>query len=803
MEIARDLAARAGQWVASSAPASTTAATSLSTATAAAAATTMETLSSAASASFKGPGAAAAGGSAAAGAGPVGLIALPTATMASGASALVLPFLKEAAAAVTGAGSSDATLTAAAGSAAGHGAAATMARDLPRPPVLLASAMASQPTLVDFITSRTVQFLVLQAIAVNRIRDVAAPRRPRRLPQWAHLALRGPLLVLLALNAIDLWTRLVVTDLGHQWRLDAVHAWATGTWPTPEALADALTAPAADTLYNGFRLICVAANLDVFFQCLERNTNDNRSSASSDRHSLLEWGLLTHLYVRGPDILVITLLHCIETMLLQLMALVGWDNKFRLIPTSITGLLALAHFVARYDAPTYPALVAIPKWPELFCIVISGIVATVYMCAHVATRGRLRQRPATPTLAALPTLADSYSVAVFKVGGACLDAAGSAPLRNEEPPVILVAPPSTRSDNPLTASSAALLADPVVAVLSQWSDAVLTAADAPGTAFRRAEELHRDDEPARAQVAVGRRTRPRTPRLLLEAVVEVVRLVRLDVVVHLATRVARLVARLAHQLGFPRRGRVGAQNADPAGAARALGRELDVAASHELAKRVAAVLDGDDEDDETYVPSEFERESSDEVDVDEDGGLLLSESESESEFEPDETDLDHDEDGELYREVFHLARDLQFPVVVPEPPEPPLTPARAMAWPSSTGSPATPAAPPLAQAPSPRVRPRTRSQTFAWAMDQLSPRPSNSATAAAAESDHEDEDQLVLTTALGMCVVCQTNPRAIVLRPCNCLVVCDECREALAARRFKTCPTCRRPVTAFCKVYQP
>ncbi|KAJ3364788.1 hypothetical protein GGF32_000965 [Allomyces javanicus] len=727
--------------------------------------------------------------------------------MASEASARVLPFLKAAAAAVTGAGSSDATLTAA-GSAAGHGTTAgTMARDAP-PPVLLASAMASQPTLVDFITSRTVQFLVLQAIAVNRIRDVAAPRRPRRLPQWAHLGLRGPLLVLLALNAIDLWTRLVVTDLGHQWRLDAVHAWATGTWPTPEALADALAAPAADTLYNGFRLICVAANLDVFFQCLERNTNGDRGSASSDRHSLLEWGLLTHLYVRGPDILVITLLHCIETMLLQVMALVGWDNKFRLIPTSITGLLALAHFVARYDAPTYPALVAIPKWPELFCIVISGIVATVYLCAHVATRGRLRQRPATPTMAALPTLADSYSVAVFKVGGACLDAAGSAPLRNEEPPVILVAPPWTRSGNPLTASSAALLADPVVAVLSQWSDAVLTAADAPGTAFRRAEEMHRDEEPARAQVAAGRRTRPRTPRLLLEAVVEVVRLVRLDVVVHLATRVARLVARLARQLGFPRRGRSGGrQNADPADAARTLGLELDVTASHELAKRVAAVLDGDDEDDETYVPSEYERESSDELDVDEDGVLLLSESESDFESESDETDLDHDDDGELYREVFHLANDLQFPVVVPEPPEPPQTPARAIAWPSSSlssGSPATPGvAPPLAQAPTPRVRPRTRSQTFAWAMDQLSPRPSNGATAAAAESDHEDEDQLVLTTALGMCVVCQTNPRAIVLRPCNCLVVCDECREALAARRFKTCPTCRRSVTSFCKVYQP
>ncbi|KNE58150.1 hypothetical protein AMAG_04965 [Allomyces macrogynus ATCC 38327] len=293
MEFARDLAALAGRWASNTATSTTTAVAGLGTVATAVAATSIATLSSAASASAKGPDAAAATASVGAGTSAgvgAGGIASATSTLASEASARVLPFLKAAAAAVTGAGSSDATLTAA-GSAAGHGATATMARSTP-PPVLLASAMASQPTLVDFITSRTVQFLVLQAIAVNRIRDVAAPRRPRRLPQWAHLALRGPLLVLLALNAIDLWTRLVVTDLGHKWRLDAVHAWATGTWPTPEALADALAAPAADTLYNGFRLICVAANLDVFFQCLERNTNGDRSSASSDRHSLLEWGTL-------------------------------------------------------------------------------------------------------------------------------------------------------------------------------------------------------------------------------------------------------------------------------------------------------------------------------------------------------------------------------------------------------------------------------------------------------------------------------------------------------------------------------
>jgi len=54
-----------------------------------------------------------------------------------------------------------------------------------------------------------------------------------------------------------------------------------------------------------------------------------------------------------------------------------------------------------------------------------------------------------------------------------------------------------------------------------------------------------------------------------------------------------------------------------------------------------------------------------------------------------------------------------------------------------------------------------------------------------------------------MCVVCASEPRNIVLRPCMCLVLCDECRSQLALRGASICPTCRRKVAGFSKIYEP
>lgn len=53
------------------------------------------------------------------------------------------------------------------------------------------------------------------------------------------------------------------------------------------------------------------------------------------------------------------------------------------------------------------------------------------------------------------------------------------------------------------------------------------------------------------------------------------------------------------------------------------------------------------------------------------------------------------------------------------------------------------------------------------------------------------------------CVVCQSSPRTIIVWPCRCLSLCDDCRVALAMNNFDKCACCRREVISFSRIYVP
>lgn len=54
-----------------------------------------------------------------------------------------------------------------------------------------------------------------------------------------------------------------------------------------------------------------------------------------------------------------------------------------------------------------------------------------------------------------------------------------------------------------------------------------------------------------------------------------------------------------------------------------------------------------------------------------------------------------------------------------------------------------------------------------------------------------------------LCVVCKVQPREVVVWPCRCFAICEECRVALAFQSFKGCVCCRQEVNAFSRVYSP
>lgn len=53
------------------------------------------------------------------------------------------------------------------------------------------------------------------------------------------------------------------------------------------------------------------------------------------------------------------------------------------------------------------------------------------------------------------------------------------------------------------------------------------------------------------------------------------------------------------------------------------------------------------------------------------------------------------------------------------------------------------------------------------------------------------------------CVVCQSMSRTIIVWPCRCLSLCDDCRVSLAMNNFDKCVCCRREVISFSRIFVP
>lgn len=53
------------------------------------------------------------------------------------------------------------------------------------------------------------------------------------------------------------------------------------------------------------------------------------------------------------------------------------------------------------------------------------------------------------------------------------------------------------------------------------------------------------------------------------------------------------------------------------------------------------------------------------------------------------------------------------------------------------------------------------------------------------------------------CVVCQLAPRTVLVWPCGCLSLCDDCRVGLASKNYTACVCCRTGVVAYSRLYVP
>ncbi|KAI0135188.1 hypothetical protein F4814DRAFT_12932 [Daldinia grandis] len=76
-------------------------------------------------------------------------------------------------------------------------------------------------------------------------------------------------------------------------------------------------------------------------------------------------------------------------------------------------------------------------------------------------------------------------------------------------------------------------------------------------------------------------------------------------------------------------------------------------------------------------------------------------------------------------------------------------------------------------------------------------------TEAARENELQDGNNSDDGRGGPQCVVCHSAPRKIIVWPCRCLSLCDECRVTLAMNNFDKCVCCRREVVSFSRIYVP
>lgn len=82
-------------------------------------------------------------------------------------------------------------------------------------------------------------------------------------------------------------------------------------------------------------------------------------------------------------------------------------------------------------------------------------------------------------------------------------------------------------------------------------------------------------------------------------------------------------------------------------------------------------------------------------------------------------------------------------------------------------------------------------------------RPSGSATVTTSEPSSWAEGASGMGDGGPLCVVCQSTPRSIIVWPCRCLSLCDDCRVTLAMNNFDKCVCCRRDVGSFSRIFVP
>ncbi|KAK3844889.1 MAG: hypothetical protein J3R72DRAFT_58318 [Linnemannia gamsii] len=693
---------------------------------------------------------------------------------------------------VTGAGSTVSSAAGAASSAGGTAAAVSAGGSATGYGLHNSRLMHSQPSMIHFFTSPYFLLLCFMSIVLNRINAIVAPRNPHPLKLSVRFALKLPSFYLLMKSAL-ITLALVTQDHGSLMGL----GWMSNLKTSYNE---------SHALWLSFIAMGISCTIDSFIANLHSNGSHEQTT------NMLEWAILFHFTPHGRDILIISLIQVCQLLTLQFLSLSSRGKNYRLAVTTFWGVLDLTHFAYAiyHRSNTYPSLQLLTRLPEVVVILMVGISMTLHALTYIVTGGNVRRQMFEPR--AMPTRDEEYGLAVFKVGRACMEATRGVGFRNEVDAVIVpfgtlldrkktksssIARPSSIGDQLQGAqagsSSSATFTfsfgargqrfRPSGIVSSGYSNEVADVVEAPGqrqTISRRRNRFNVMKEfcvssgKLMAEMTLGAYNRivparfKRTLRPSSNARMSVQDYIQLRTSIENAMEKARQTRELRmHQFEVERYK-----------AASTLDEEEEDELYSKFLSRDLTVSDDEDEDYDVDYMDLLESEESD-TETENEGDDDAADSKASYDDIGDagvsfgirrrayDTPLDSDEEsrGEGSEQLDGDDEDLPVPTSTATP----TSPATAATSSTHSGNDMTP--PPLA---------------------------SKGASTAGGQQDEEGAMYGRL-----LCVVCQTEPRGVLLRPCRCLALCNDCREVLASRRYKQCPCCRSDVQGYSKIFLP
>ncbi|CBQ69600.1 conserved hypothetical protein [Sporisorium reilianum SRZ2] len=308
----------------------------------------------------------------------------------------------------------------------------------------------------SFLTSRYAIALVIFIIVNHRVHHICRPRggATARLSQLQRVALRLPSLILLARSVLILTTIVADAFLSASNPVNALlRACTTTSWrrawladtPMPGWALDTfgsssrdalLRARDASALWAAFTSTCVA----VISGTAVRNLDADRDEPPA--FNIIGFAFLLHFHSFSPDAPANEHVYlCVLLQMLQILAIAVSRCRRpvlapRLVISTVFGILALLHYAFAVNTGRYPFLDALTRTPEIALVLVVLLTVSLHALTMLLLEGAIQPHRLLFSRSNLPSLDEDWSLAIYKLGTACMESTRLTGLEREMEPLV-------------------------------------------------------------------------------------------------------------------------------------------------------------------------------------------------------------------------------------------------------------------------------------------------------------------------------------------------------------------------------